>query len=54
MIILSLIVLILIIMKYGNPFGNLSIGNRKVWNRMGLIFAGTLVIIIAGIAIRHR
>lgn len=53
MIIINILILILIINKYGNPFGNLSQENRGMWNYMGKVFIGTLIILFVGITLRH-
>jgi len=53
MILLQLLILLLIILKYGNPFGNLTSENRGMWNRMGMVFVGTLVFLFVAIFIKH-
>jgi len=53
MLIVSLLILVLIILKYGNPFSNLNDKNRSVWNRMGFIFVAVLLILFVGITVRH-
>lgn len=53
MLIISLLIFILIILKFGNPFSTLNDKNRSVWNKMGFIFIAVLLILFVGITVRH-
>lgn len=53
MLIFIILLLIFIILTFGNPFGKLSKENKGAWNNMGIIFSVTLLILFVGITIRH-
>jgi hypothetical protein len=51
MLILTLLILVLLIIKYGVP--GTAGSDTKVWNRTGMMFIGTLVFLFVAIFLRH-